>query len=73
MKYLKYNTCKEAKNKSSQEAILRGCSGKTQYWFQWQETEDNKYVLLIPENEENNLSEEDKLLLLDNVNLKINN
>ena len=57
MKYLEFNTENEALARSGQEAISRGCGGTyTAYWWVTRVTKAGKYVLLIADDDQGNLT-----------------
>lgn len=47
MNYLVFSTAAEAEQRSREEAISRGCSGNTLYWWDWAEGADGRAVLLL--------------------------
>ena len=57
MKYLEFNTENEALARSGQEAISRGCGGtSTAYWWVTRVQKAGKYVLLIADDDQGNLT-----------------
>ena len=55
-------------DRSSQEAICRGCdSTRTKYWWATKETKAGKWALCIPDNETAHLAQAEKSKLKDSV------
>ena len=47
MKYLLFNTKTEALDRDAEEALSRGCTGETKYWWGQRITKAGKWALCI--------------------------
>ncbi|WP_421793506.1 hypothetical protein [Hydrocarboniphaga effusa] len=47
MRYLIFNTRQQAVSRSEQQAVALGCEGDTKAWWDWRETADGRWALLV--------------------------
>ncbi len=60
MKYLLFNTKTEALDRDAEEALSRGCTGETKYWWGQRITKAGKWALCIPNYDQGTLTSAEK-------------
>ena len=67
MKYLLFNTKSEALDRDAEEALSRGCTGETKYWWAARITKAGKWALCVPNNDQGTLTDTEKSKLKNSV------